>query len=137
MMTRPTGRCSLCSQGNILLTRIASLGQGMVQPGEVCLTTALLHLGSQDALRRAVAEDGSLVEQYPELASLVAKNEAEASKELGNRAFSEKRYPHWPPDRCAGNACHAGLTGQPHVLRVQVFGCSGTLHQVHQAGCQQ
>ena len=35
----------------------------------------------QDALRRAVAEDASLAEQYPELASMVAKNEAEAEKE--------------------------------------------------------
>ena len=45
----------------------------------------------QDALRRAVAQDASLAEQYPELASLVARNEAEAEKEKGNKAFSEKR----------------------------------------------
>ena len=38
-----------------------------------------------------MAQDASLAEQYPELASLVAKNEAEAEKEKGNRAFSEKR----------------------------------------------
>lgn len=31
------------------------------------------------------------MEQYPELASHVAKNEAEAAKESGNKAFSEKR----------------------------------------------
>lgn len=49
-------------------------------------------MGIQDALRRAVAEDPSLAEQYPELASVVAKNEAEAAKDLGNKAFSEKRY---------------------------------------------
>ncbi len=46
----------------------------------------------QDDLRRAVAQDASLAEQYPELANLVAKNEAEAEKENGNKAFSEKRY---------------------------------------------
>lgn len=46
----------------------------------------------QDALQRAVAQDPSLVQQYPELASHVAKNEAEAAKELGNKAFSEKRH---------------------------------------------
>jgi len=45
----------------------------------------------QDALKRAVAQDASLAEQYPELASLVASNEAEAEKEKGNKAFSEKR----------------------------------------------
>ena len=45
----------------------------------------------QDALRRAVAQDANLAEQYPELASLVAKNEAEAEKEKGNKAFSGKR----------------------------------------------
>ena len=45
----------------------------------------------QDALRRAVAQDASLAEQYPELANLVAKNEAAAEKEKGNKAFSEKR----------------------------------------------
>jgi hypothetical protein len=45
----------------------------------------------QEALQRAVAENPSLAEQYPELASVVAKNEAEAAKELGNKAFSDKR----------------------------------------------
>ncbi len=45
----------------------------------------------QDALRRAVAEDASLAEQYPELASMVAKNEAEAEKDKGSKAFNEKR----------------------------------------------
>ena len=38
-----------------------------------------------------MAQDASLAEQYPELASLVASNEAEAEKEKGNKAFSEKR----------------------------------------------
>lgn len=42
-------------------------------------------------MQRAVAQDPSLVQQYPELASHVAKNEAEAAKELGNKEFSEKR----------------------------------------------
>ena len=45
----------------------------------------------QNALRRAVAEDASLAEQYPELASMVAKNEAEAEKDKGSRAFNENR----------------------------------------------
>lgn len=38
-----------------------------------------------------MAQDASLAEQYPELVGLVAKNEAEAEKEKGNKAFSEKR----------------------------------------------
>ena len=56
-----------------------------------CGTEVLYCLSVQDALRRAVAEDTSLAEQYPELASLVAKNEAEAEKEKGSKAFNEKR----------------------------------------------
>ena len=48
--------------------------------------------GPQDALRRAVAEDPSLAQQYPELASHVAKNEAEAEKDAGNKAFAAKRW---------------------------------------------
>lgn len=63
----------------------------------------------QDALRRAVAQDASLTEQYPELASLVAKNEAEAEKEKGNKAFSEKRSASGsPPSQTRhGNGLHA------------------------------
>ena len=58
-----------------------------------CLMSAPKHATQhvQDDLRRAVAQDASLAEQYPELANLVAKNEAEAEKEKGNKAFSEKR----------------------------------------------
>ncbi len=48
-----------------------------------------------------MAQDASLAEQYPELANLVAKNEAEAEKEKGNKAFSEKRCARDPASRQA------------------------------------
>ena len=48
-----------------------------------------------------MAQDVSLAEQYPELASLVASNEAEAEKEKGNKAFSEKRSAHIHPPPAA------------------------------------
>ncbi|KAK9827318.1 hypothetical protein WJX81_003977 [Elliptochloris bilobata] len=46
----------------------------------------------KEALQRAVAENPSLGQQYPELASVVAKGEAAAEKERGNAAFAAKRY---------------------------------------------
>lgn len=52
---------------------------------------SILHGLLQDALRRAVAEDPGLAQQYPELAAHVAKNEAEAEKDRGNSAFAAKR----------------------------------------------
>ena len=65
-----------------------------------------------------MAQDASLAEQYPELASLVAKNEAEAEKEKGNRAFSEKRSVSAPSPRPGeGKRLHAqGCTIQPAVM---------------------
>ena len=39
-----------------------------------------------------MAENPSLAQQYPELASVVTKGEAAKEKERGNAAFAAKRY---------------------------------------------
>ena len=72
------------------LSGAAAEGPRLAQRRVALLTREVFSMW-KDALRRAVAENPSLAEQYPELAAHVAKNEAEEEKDKGNKAFAAKR----------------------------------------------